>query len=309
MADNSLFFIVGGTGTQGGFTARHLLKGGARVRALVRNPSAEKAQQLASLGAELVEGDLNDAEALIPVLEGVTGLFSVLRPDDGTDSELRQGLGLVAAAKRAGVPQVVHSSVCQVDEREDFPGWASGRWSQKYWDDKWAVEEAVRGAGFDRWTILRPSFILQNLLPPKAAVLYPQLAQGELVAPINADAPVQLIAGEDIGRFGAAALLHPARFAGETIELSAETMTIGQMAATLGKALNLDIRAKSVRPEEALAAGMPAPWVRSQEWINEAGYNVDESLLPAYGVPLMSFASWISAHRDEFAVRSFAPTG
>jgi uncharacterized protein YbjT (DUF2867 family) len=308
MADNSLFFVVGGTGTQGGFTARHLLKAGARVRALVRNPSAEKAQQLASLGAELVEGDLNEARALVTALEGVAGVFSVLRPDDGTDSELRHGSGLVAAAKQAGVPHFVHSSVCQVDEREAFPGWASGRWNQKYWADKWAIEEAVRDAGFPRWTILRPSFILQNLLPPKAAVLYPQLARGELLAPINADAAVQLIAGEDIGRFGAAALLDPARFDRETIELSAETMTIAEMAATLGKALDLEVRAKSVGPDEALAAGMPAPWVRSQEWINEAGYNVDESLLPAYGVPLMSFAAWISAHRDEFTIRSFAPS-
>jgi uncharacterized protein YbjT (DUF2867 family) len=308
MVESSLFFVVGGTGTQGGFTARHLLQAGARVRALVRDPLSEKARLLESLGAELVQGDLNDAEALLPALEGVAGVFSVLRPDDGTDSELRQGLGLVAAAKRAGVPHFVHSSVCQVDEREDFPGWASGRWSQKYWNDKWAIEEAVRGADFARWTILRPSFILQNLLPPKAMVLYPQLSRGELLAPIDADAPVQVIAGEDIGRFGAAALLDPARFDGETIELSAGTMTIGEMAATLSETLNLDVRPNSVSADEALAAGMPAPWVRSQEWINEAGYNVDESLLPEYGVPLTSFASWISAHRDEFAIKSFAPT-
>lgn len=309
MTQNSVFFVVGGTGTQGGFTARHLLKAGARVRALVRNPSAEKAQQLASLGAELVEGDLNDAAALLPALEGVAGVFSVQRPDDGSDSELRHGLGLVEVAKRAGIPHFVHSSVCQVDEREGFPGWHSGRWNQKYWTDKWAIEEAVRNAGFARWTILRPSFILQNLLPPKASVLYPQLADGELLAPIEAGAAVQLIAGEDIGRFGAAALLDPERFNRQTIELSAETTTISEMAATLGKTLDLEVRAKSVGPDEALAAGMPAPWVRSQEWINEAGYHVDESLLPAYGVPLMSFASWISAHRDEFAIRSSSPSG
>ena len=309
MTDSSLFLVVGGTGTQGGFTARHLLKAGARVRALVRNPSAEKARQLASLGAELVEGDLDDAGSLLPALKGVAGVFSVQRPDDGSDSELRHGLGLVETAKQAGVRHFVHSSVCQVDEREDFPGWDTGRWNQKYWTDKWAVEEAVRHAGFAHWTILRPSFILQNLLPPKASVLYPQLDRGELLAPIAADAAVQLIAGEDIGRFGSAALLDPARFDRETIELSAETMTIGEMAATLGETLELDVRARSVGPDEALAAGMPAPWVRSQEWINEAGYHVDEALLPAYGVPLMSFASWISAHRDEFAIRSFSASG
>lgn len=306
MADSPIYFIVGATGTQGGFTARHLIEGGHRVRALVRDPVAEKAQKLKALGAELVQGNLDEADALVPALQGVAGVFSVQRPDDGTDSELRHGLGLVAAASKARVPHFVHSSVCQVDEREDFPGWNEERWSQKYWTDKWAVEEAVRNAGFDRWTILRPSFILQNLLPPKVGVLYPQLSEGEFLAPIHADAKVQLIAGEDIGRFGTAALLNPVRFDRETIELSAETMTISEMAATLGKVLAIDVRARSVPADEALAAGQPAPWVRSQEWINEAGYHVDESLLDAYGVPMMSFAAWTAMHRDEFTIRSHA---
>lgn len=306
MADAPVYFVVGATGTQGGFTAHHLINGGHRVRALVRDPSGEKAQALKALGAELVQGNLDEAEALVPALEGVAGVFSVQRPDDGTDSELRHGLGLVAAARKARVPHMVHSSVCQVDEREDFPGWNEQRWNQKYWTDKWAVEEAVRNAGFDRWTVLRPSFILQNLLPPKVGVLYPQLSDGELLAPINPDAKVQLIAGEDIGRFAAAALTDPQRFDRETIELSAETMTIAEMAATLGHVLDKDVCARSVSAEEALAAGQPAPWVRSQEWINEAGYHVEEALLKAYGVPMMPFAAWTAMHRDEFTIRSHA---
>lgn len=301
MNDLGPFLIVGATGTQGGFTARHLLRAGHRVRALVRDPAAEKARALAGLGVELVRGDLDDPASLAPALEGAAGLFSVQRPDDGTDSELRHGLGLVEAARRAGVRHVVHSSVCHVDERERFPGWAEGRWDRKYWDDKAAVEDAVRAGGFARWTILRPSFILQNLLPPKVAVLYPQLAEGRFLTPIAADVPVQLIAGEDIGRFAAAALADPERFAGATLELAAETMTVGEMAATLGRVLGREIAAQSVGPDEALAAGQPAKWVRSQEWINEAGYHIDLGALVPWDVPLMSFAAWIEAHRGEFA--------
>lgn len=293
------FVIIGATGTQGGFTARHLLAAGKPVRALVRDPSGPKATALAALGAELVQGDLDNPASLLSALKGAAGVFSVQRPDDGTDSERRHGLNLIEAAREAGVQHVVHSSVCHVDEAPRFPGWEEGRWDRKYWTDKLAIESAVREGGFATWTILRPSFILQNLLPPKVGVLYPLLAEGRLLAPIAADSIVQIIAGEDIGRFGAAALLEPQRFAGATIELASESLTIVDMARILGDVLGTSVVAEPVGPEEAIAAGQPAPWVRSQEWINEAGYHIDLAKTAAWGVPMHSFAQWVELHRDE----------
>lgn len=303
MDQNRLFLVVGATGTQGGATARSLLEAGRRVRALVRDPQSDKALKLRELGAELARGDLDVPDTILAALDGVHGVFSVQRPDDGSDSERRQGFGLIEAAAKAGVDHIVHSSVCQVDEHADFAGWKEGRWDRKYWTDKWEVEEAVRKAGFAHWTILRPSFILQNLLPPKVNVLYPQLGDGELLTPIHADAAVQLIAGEDIGRFACAAFLDPEDFNRETIELAAETMTVGEIADTLAKTLDTDVRANSVGPNEALAAGQPAKWVRSQEWINEVGYNIDTSLLATYGVPLTPLSEWAEQHAQEFAIR------
>ncbi len=61
---NKTILVTGATRQQGGATARHLLKNGWQIRALVRDPNKEQAQALKSLGVELVQGDLNDRASL-----------------------------------------------------------------------------------------------------------------------------------------------------------------------------------------------------------------------------------------------------
>jgi dihydroflavonol-4-reductase len=60
-------FLTGGTGFIGGHVARKLRERGEDVRALVRNP--DRGRQLASLGCELIVGDLGDTAALARGLE------------------------------------------------------------------------------------------------------------------------------------------------------------------------------------------------------------------------------------------------
>jgi NAD(P)-dependent dehydrogenase (short-subunit alcohol dehydrogenase family) len=52
--------VTGATGNQGGATARHLLADGWHVRALVRDDTTPAAAVLATAGAELVLGELDD---------------------------------------------------------------------------------------------------------------------------------------------------------------------------------------------------------------------------------------------------------
>ena len=57
MADRKIIAVVGATGAQGGGLVRAILAdpdGGFTARALTRDPSSEKAQALAALGAEVV---------------------------------------------------------------------------------------------------------------------------------------------------------------------------------------------------------------------------------------------------------------
>jgi len=71
-----MYLVMGITGKVGGATARHLLKQGKQVRALVRN--REKAAKWADQGVELVDGDWNDATAIAAALKGVEGAFVML---------------------------------------------------------------------------------------------------------------------------------------------------------------------------------------------------------------------------------------
>ncbi len=72
----NMHLVTGITGNVGGATARHLLKQGKQVRALVRN--REKAAKWADQGVELVDGDWNDATAITAALKGVEGAFAML---------------------------------------------------------------------------------------------------------------------------------------------------------------------------------------------------------------------------------------
>jgi len=108
---NSLVLVTGATGRQGGAVARELLSHGYKVRALTRKPGANAARELASLGAEVVRSDLDDADSLKAALKGVWGVFSVQNREAGVAREEQQGKRLAKLAKAAGVEHFVYSSV------------------------------------------------------------------------------------------------------------------------------------------------------------------------------------------------------
>ena len=94
-------FVTGGTGFIGGHLVRKLRERGDEVIALVRSPA--KAATLRDLGADLVEGDLGDSEAL---KRGMTGCDSVFH---------------AAAVYKVGIParerQAMHDANVQGTER------------------------------------------------------------------------------------------------------------------------------------------------------------------------------------------------
>jgi uncharacterized protein YbjT (DUF2867 family) len=285
--------VIGGTGAQGGATARALLARGHRVRVLARNPTSPAALDLRDSGAELIRGDLDDPASLAAAVRGVAGVFSVQVPDaKGDDSERRHGTALVQAARAAGVTHFVHTSVTGTAQRTAFPRWTSGYWSQKYWNDKWHVEEAVRQAGFAVWTVLRPAFLMDNFARPKSAYMFPHLKHGEIATALHPHTRMQLIAADDVGAFAAAAFSDAGRFASQEIDLAAEALTMEEVAGALTEALGRKVVAIALTPEQAVVRGLHPGWVRSQEWTNEVGYQADIAGLARWGLPLTSFASW-----------------
>jgi uncharacterized protein YbjT (DUF2867 family) len=193
----SIILVTGATGQQGGAVARQLLSSGHRVRALTRKPQGEAAMELANLGAEVMQGDLDDPQSLDRALTGIWGVFAVQNTwEAGVEHEEEQGKRLAEIAKKKNVQIFVYTSVGSAHRNTGIP----------HFDNKWRIEEKVRGLGFPSYTILRPVFFMENFISPS---FKPGLKEGRLVIGIKPKTVLQMIAVEDIGKFGAQAFEAP----------------------------------------------------------------------------------------------------
>lgn len=274
--DSGPVLVTGATGKQGGATARALLAKGIAVRALTRNPASPQAIALAAMGAEIVQGDLDDVASLARAVAGARAVFSVQMPDVSdllSDSELVQGRNLVEATLEAGVPQFIHTSVSGAGEvHRNAPGWKEGVWRDyhhlaHYWESKADIEAYVRGAGFPSWTILKPSFFMENLERP--SFLFEDWTGDRLLTAILPETMLPMIAVEDIGLAAAEVVAQPEAFNGLEIELAGDCPTMEEVAAVLSEALGLEIVAPRLTVDEAIALGMPAHLTVGAAWMNK----------------------------------------
>jgi uncharacterized protein YbjT (DUF2867 family) len=286
--------VIGATGNQGGATARALLDRGVAVRALVRDTRSDKARALQERGAELVIGDLDDAASLVAAAEGADGVFSIPYPDVtdlAGDAEVIRGRNVVEAARKAGVAQVVHSSVSGAGEfHRTQPGWAEGRWDQHYWESKAAIDEAVRTGGFERWTVLKPATFMENLTG--WSYLFGDWSSGTIITGFAADTRIPWIAVDDIGEAAAIAFTEPGRLDGMDVELAGEMLTMTETAAILSEVTGRTISAPVLTPLEAVERGMLPAMVNGVERINANGTPARPEDVRALGLPTTDFRTW-----------------
>jgi uncharacterized protein YbjT (DUF2867 family) len=298
--DAAPVLVTGATGRQGGATVRALLAAGVPVRALVRDPSDERARAVAALGTELVTGDLHDRDSVVRAATGVRAVFSVQMPaytPDGFDfaGEVTQGTNLIEGALAAGVPQFVHTSVSGAGQHTEVPAWAEGRWAvEPSLSAKAAIQDRVRAAGFPHWTLLKPGTFMENF-HPSMAYMFPRGVEGGLVSVLNPGTHLSLVAVKDIGAAAAAAVLAPERFDGVELELASDYLPMTRIAEVLSDALGVRLPAPDMTVDEALAAGMPAMGA-SLEWMNVAGQPARPKFATELGIPLTSFEQW--AHEE-----------
>ncbi len=254
---------------------------------------------------EVVKGDFNDPASLDAALAGVGGVFSMQmgsQPSD-PDTEIVTGKALVEAAHRAGVSMVVHTSVARAGDQENFIGWDEGRWEPLYWNNKAAVNEMVKTRGFPHWVILKPALIMEDLVPPMVDFMFPSLAErGRFETAIEPDTRLDWIAAQDIGAFAAAAFADPERFHGHEIDLSADCVTLVEVAAKIAEVTGKPVSALTFSEDELVAQGYHSLMVRGQVWDNVEGYKVDLDAVRSWGVPLTTLDQFIKQHRDKFVI-------
>ena len=228
--NDKIVAVTGATGQQGGAVARKLLAEGWQVRALTRETNKPAAQELASLGAELVPGDMEDRAQLEAAFQGAYGVFSVQNfwlPNVGFEGEIRQGKNVADAAKGAGVKHLVYSSV----------GAAHRGMGQKHFESKWIIEQYIHSLELP-YTILRPAAFYENFNWERASIL-----NGTFNAlGLRPEKGRQLIAVEDIAAFVGLALANPKQYLGKTIELSGDELTEAQLADTFAKVIGRPVK-------------------------------------------------------------------
>ncbi len=282
MAAKRTILVTGATGQQGGAVARSLIGKGQNVRVMTRRP--DKVQDLARLGAEVVRGDFDDREGLRNILQGVQGVFVMgTFAEKGVEAEAEQGVAMMLACWKAGVPHVVYSSVCCADKRTGIP----------HFDSKARVERAIEEVGQPA-TILRPVWFMENF---EAPWLLPSIQQGALATPLLPDRKLQMIALADIGEFASEAFLRPNDFIGKKIDLAGDALTFPEVAARIARTLNRPVRYEQV-PDDKAEAAVGADFAAMYRWFNREGYRVDiEALRKTYGIPLTSFDRYLSRSR------------
>src|SRR5438105_9357674 len=221
---SSTILITGVTGNQGGAVAQALQRSGFRLRGLTRKPESERAAALARHGVDVVKGDLDDEATLRRALAGVWGVFGVQNTlEAGVEREEAQGKRLATLAREAGVEHYVYTSVGSAQKRTGIP----------HFDNKWRVEETVRGLGFPSHVILRPVFFMENLLAP---YFMPGIDQGKLIIGLKPTTALQLLAVKDIGKYGLLASEPDEELNRREIDLAGDAHTMPPAAQILSKA-------------------------------------------------------------------------
>ena len=180
--------VTGATGTVGRNVVEQLIKRGADISALVRDPS--KANLPA--GVATIKGDLFDVDSLRAAFLGVSTLFLLnpVAPDEFT-----QALIALNLAREAGIEQIVYLSVIHSDVYVNVPHFAG----------KFSVERMLEQMGFNA-TILRPAYFINNDLSVKDVVL----ALGLYPMPIG-DKGLAMVDARDLGEVAAIELLRRER--------------------------------------------------------------------------------------------------
>lgn len=277
MASDKMVLITGATGHQGGATLRHLAKhGGFKLRAMTRKPDSDAAKQLRALGADVVQGDLDDASSLERALDGAWGVFALQNTwEAGVEKEEEQGKRIAKVAKQRGIQHYVYTSVGSAHRNTGIP----------HFDNKFRVEQTIKQQGFPSHVIIRPVFFMENLLGA-------WFLQGDkLISALDPKTKLQMVAVDDIGRFCAAAFYDP-RFVGQEIDIAGDAVTMPEAAAGIGEALGQKLEYQQI-PMSAVRQNSE-DFALMLEWFEKVGYNADiNNLESRWGIRPQSFREWL----------------
>ena len=281
--------VTGGSGFVGSHVVHALRARELPVRVLVRD--TRRASRAASRGAELVQGDVTDPEALRRAAAGVDAVVHLVSIIKGSPADFERVMAqgtrdLVASARDAGVRRFVLASALGFDERTKD--------AVPYFRAKWAMERAVAESGIEH-VIFRPSFVFGKdggVLPT-----FVRLARFAPVTPVVGPGTQRLqpIWVDDVAEYFARAVDH-AGAANRTFDIGGpDAPTWNEFWSRLKRVLGsrrptVHIPFGALRVQAALTERLPgAPVTRDQLTMLALGDNVVTSndAVETFALPLV----------------------
>jgi uncharacterized protein YbjT (DUF2867 family) len=267
--------VTGGTGTTGRLVATLLADRGADVRIATRHPSS----------ANQIRFDWDDATTHGPALGGVTSVYLVA-PTDRFE-HLPVMLPFLQQAV-AGVPgRLVLLSASSLDENSPMMG----------------AVHAWLHAHAPRWTVLRPSWFMQNFTTQHL----PSIIQEGRVYSATQDGRVPFIDAADIAAVAATALIDPAFVSRDLVLTGPDAMTYDEVADAISAAIDRPVRHCRLSEEELAAryvgVGIPAEYASALADMDKAIARGSEDRIttevePIIGRPANKLARFLASHRD-----------
>ena len=264
MENKKIIAVVGGTGAQAKGLIHAILndsEGGFMVRAITRNAGSDKAKELAKLGVEVVEANVEDKATLVKAFKGAYGAFCVtfFWEHFSPEKENQTAKNMAEAASEAGVKHVIWSTL------EDTRKWIPlsddrmptlhGKYKVPHFDAKGESNVYFEKSGVP-YTLLNTSFYWENFIyfglgPQKGA-------DGNLAITFPmGDKKLPGIASGDIGKCAYAIFKACKEYQGKTVSIAGEHLTGNQMAEAFSKHLGVDVRYNAVPPSVYRSFGFP----------------------------------------------------
>lgn len=307
MTQKKIIAVVGATGAQGGGLARAILSDSNSeytVRALTRDPESAKAKELAQSGAEVVAGDIDDANALSRLLTSAYGAYFVtfFWAHFSPERELADAKRMAEAAKEAGVKHVIWSTL--EDTRQYVPLESNqmptlqGKYKVPHFDAKGEADKFFRDLGLPT-TFARASFYWDNFIYFGSGPKKGPDGKQYLTFPLD-DKKMAGIAAEDIGKCAYGIFKRGNELIGKTVGFAGEHLSGTEMAAALSKALDQEIIFNNVTPETYRSFGFPGAddlgnmFQFYRDFEEECNSVRDVSYSKELNPELQSFDQWLS---------------
>lgn len=275
-----MILVTGATGKVGRQAVSELLARGAEVRALVRDPSRADLPD----GAEIVAGDLTDADSVRKAAAGVDGVFLIWPL--GTTEHAPEFLDAVGQARR-----ILYLSSAGVGESSDpITNFHAG------------IERLIEASGLE-WTILRPVGFAGNTMGWADGVRTESVVRapyGKMARP--------LIHERDMAAVGALVLTEDGHVGRRYVLSGPELVTQIEQAQAIGEAIGRPVRFEEQAPEivreQMIAQGWPAETVDGMltAWSSMTTDHepITGTVRELLGRPALSYRQWAADHAADF---------